>query len=146
MQRWKLNPESETKQITNSIQERWFVLESSRRLVSHAISRLWWAAYLTVAPWEFDAENFALFQNDDKYIYTRILLGNQDIFASILERNLGNSPKILITFLEYLRRNTEAQKREIYRNITKEINLTLGYRKLPFLTVKDIYQSIHQSV
>jgi hypothetical protein len=117
------------------IGERWFLSGNARSLRRHSIARLWWAAYLTVAPWEKDPEYFGDLQNTDKYIYTRVLFSNQDIVQQILERKLGWSDKLLIVLLEYLRQNPDfAQNRNAVRTLVKELNLVLGYRKLTVMS------------
>jgi len=131
----------------NYIAEHWFLSGSSRSLRRHSIARLWWAAYLTAAPWEQDPEYFASLDTSDKFIYTRILFATQDIYQQTLERNLGRSNKMLIATLEYLRQNPgTSQNREAIRNIMKELNLMLGYRKLAVLSFDELLQVIADTV
>jgi len=131
----ELNISSEAKRKAISyISERWFLSGNARSLRRHSIARLWWSAYLTAAPWLQDPAYFGSLETDDKYVYTKVLFSTQDIVQQILERRLGWSDRMLIAILEYLRQHPEvAQNREAVRNLMKELNLILGYRKLPVL-------------
>lgn len=147
MQRWPLkvtkedlvsNQEARRKAVSY-IGERWFLSGNARSLRRHSIARLWWAAYLTVAPWEKDPEYFSSLENTDRFVYTRALFSNQDIVQQILERKLGWSDKLLVVILEYLRQNPDfAQNRIAVRNLIKELNLVLGYRKLTILNFEEL--------
>lgn len=145
MKRYELNEDMKTQEFISSVKEHWFVGENDRSLRRHTIARLWWASKLTVSPWGKDAENFGHLENDDPYIYTRILLSNQDIYQSILERTLGRSSKILIAFLEYLNQNPEFRVRSAYRNLIKEINLISGFKKITMLPFDEIYKILEDS-
>ena len=139
------NNDAKRKAITY-VAERWFLSGNARSLRRHSIARLWWATYLTVAPWEKDPEYFGELENDDRYVYTRVLFFTQDIVQQILERRLGWSDKILITILEYLRLHPEtAQSREAVRNLMKELNLVLGYRKLAVLSFAELLSVITET-
>lgn len=143
MSRWKIDATDEAK-AKASILEHWFVSENDRRLRRHALARLWWAANLTVAPWESDAANFVSLKDDDRYLYTRALLNKQDIFLNILERSMGRSKKVLIALLEIFRKNTAlANDREAVRGLIKEANLILGYRKLSYLPYATVYEILN---
>ncbi|MCR4311114.1 MAG: DUF6339 family protein [Candidatus Taylorbacteria bacterium] len=114
----------------NYILEHWFVSGNDRDLRRHAIARLWWAARLTYAPWEFDPY-FADLRNKDPYYYTRVLLFTQDIYQQVLERGMGRSNRILISVLDYLARNKKfALSREKIRSLMKELNLAYGTKKI----------------
>lgn len=143
MGRWGLNlsarelrssPEKRRKAI-NYIGDRWFLTGNARSLRRHSIARLWWAARLTVAPWEKHSEYFEELETTDRYVYTRVLFSTEDLVQQILERRLGWSDRTLIAILEYLRQNEEvARSRKSYRSLIKELNLVLGYRKLSVLS------------
>lgn len=140
-----VNADAKRKAISY-IAEHWFLSGSSRSLRRHSIARLWWAAYLTVAPWEKDPEYFAGLDQSDRYVYTKVLFSTQDIYQQTLERNLGRFPKLLIAILEYLRQNPDvAQSREAIRSIMKELNLVLGYRKLSALSLDELYKVIAET-
>lgn len=122
--------------------DRWFLTGSARGLRRNAISRLWWATHLTVAPWETD-EYFADLENEDRYVYTRAFLHMEDATSALMERRLGWSRRVLITLLEYMRTHEDfAYKRVFYRNLLKEVNLTLGYRKIMILSFDELYREI----
>lgn len=125
------DPVERTKAI-NYFLEHWFVINrNDRDLRRHALARLWWAAYLTYAPWESDPEFFADLKNDDPYYYTRVLLSTQDIYQQVLERAMGRSNHILISVLDYLGKNSKvAQSRESVRTLMKELNLAYGTKKI----------------
>lgn len=154
MQRWPLkvskeeltnNQEARRKSI-NYIGERWFLSGNARSLRRHSVARLWWAAYLTVSPWEKDPEYFGGLENSDRYIYTRTLFSNQDIVQQILERKLGWSDRLLVVILEYLRQNPDfAQNRITVRNLIKELNLVLGYRKLTVLNFEELLEIVAET-
>jgi hypothetical protein len=63
----------------------WFVPEGASKaaLRTHAISRLWWAAYLTYAPWDRDPE-LVVFKTADRFRFTRILLKQQQIYFDLV--------------------------------------------------------------
>lgn len=150
MQRWPLkttkedlvnNQEARRKAISY-ISERWFLSGNARSLRRQSIARLWWAAYLTVSPWEKDPY-FSSLESSDKFVYTRTLFSNQDIVQQILERKLGWSDRLLIVILEYLRQNPDfAQNRIAVRNLIKELNLVLAYRKLTILGFDELLEII----
>lgn len=124
--------------ITN-ILIHWFVEGSdSRALKRHALARLWWAAHLTVAPWERNPE-FSRLETDDRYKYTRILLQSETLYTEITERVLGSSDVVLIPLLEYLDKHPEFVPRSRLRPLMKELNLASGVKRLPLLTYDDIY-------
>jgi len=142
LNRWTVD-ESDDVKARDSIIQHWFVSENDRRLRRHAIARLWWAAHLTFAPWENDPVNFVSLKCDDKYVYTRELLKTQDIFQQILERSMGRSKRILVAFLETLRQNPSlSESRKAVRDVIKEANLMLGYRKLSFLPYPTVFNVI----
>lgn len=132
-QRWK----------GEAIEERWFLTgNSSRALRRNAISRLWWATHLTIAPWEKD-NYFLMLQNDDKYVYTKALK-NEDIMQGLLERKIGWSKKLLIGILEYMRKNAQtAYKRDFFRPFIREVMLELGYRKIMMLNFEELIAEIN---
>lgn len=133
------NPDARKKAV-DMIEDRWFVAGSARSMRRHSIARLWWAACLTDSPWVKDPEFFGELQSADRYIYTRILFSNQDVLQQILERKLGWSDRMLIAILEYLRRNPSLADREHFRELIKEINLVLGYRKINTLSLQDLLE------
>lgn len=136
--RWPVSKENPETSILN----RWFLLGgSARSLRRNAISRLWWAVHLTVAPWE--NTYFACLENSDRYTYTKALFLTEDIYQALAERRLGWSKPILIAILDYFKRNPDfAKNRVLSRNLIKEVNLLLGYRKIMALELKEIITEI----
>lgn len=67
----------------------------------NAISRLWWAANLTVAPWETDGA-LAHLQSSDRFRFTRTLLSQAQIFQDVLEREYGSNLRIRTLLLSSL--------------------------------------------
>jgi hypothetical protein len=136
--RWPVG-ESDNEQ---RVLDRWFLTGNARSLRRNAISRLWWATHLTVAPWETD-DYFAQLKNDDRYIYTKALLRIEDATSALMERKLSWSKRILIAILEYMRKHDEfAYKRSFYRDMLKEVVLTLGYRKIMMLSFDGLLAEI----
>ena len=140
--RWSLKESSTDSQKRSYIEDHWFSSGSSRSLRRNSISRLWWAAHLTVAPWEKDSY-FASLKNMDRYVYTKILLSSQDVAQQLLERRLSWSNKMLVALLEYFRSDDVfLHNRALCRNFLKEINLVLGYRKLMTLDLQQLLVEI----
>ncbi len=122
--------------------DRWFVTGNARSLRRHALARLWWNVKDTVAPWE-KSDEFATLENPDRYIYTKVLFSTQDIISSILERKVGWSDKLVFAILEYLRQNDDFRKNRFkVRDLLKEVNLMMGYRKLPALSFESLLEVI----
>ncbi len=130
------------KSVANSVLLHWFVEGTdSRSLKRHALARLWWAAHLTVAPWERNPA-FEKLAVDDRYKYTRILLSSETLFTEVTERVLGSSDVILVPLLEFIDKNPEYAPRTRLRPLMKELNLASGIKRLPLLTYEDIYALI----
>jgi hypothetical protein len=130
------------KKVSDSIILHWFLNgNDSRTLKRHALARLWWAAHLTVAPWE-QSEDFTKLQTEDRYIYTKFLLSNETLYTEVLERTLGNSRQILIALLEYFRRHPDKINRKFLRPIMKEMILMSGVKRLSLLNYDDVYKLV----
>ncbi|MDF1813020.1 MAG: DUF6339 family protein [Verrucomicrobiales bacterium] len=67
----------------------------------NAISRLWWAANLTVAPWDSDLQLSHL-KSSDRFKFTRILLSQAQIFQDVLEREYGSNLRLRTILLNSL--------------------------------------------
>jgi len=85
------------------ILEHWFEKRGGGlgALRRNAISRLWWAAHLTVAPWDADPALTHL-KSSDRYKYTRILLSQAQIFQDVLEREYGSNLRLRTMLLSAL--------------------------------------------
>jgi hypothetical protein len=127
-----------TKKIRSSILDHWFVRGEGRSsLRRHAVARLWWAVHLTRAPWEQDSALRSLRSNDDPYVYTRVLLGNQEVFFHTLEREFGSDQRILIALLEVIRR-AKRPPTPVVKWLAKEVNLACRYRELDILPIVEL--------
>lgn len=134
--------ESLKKRTTSFILEHWFVNGTDRALRRNAVARLWWAVHLTTSPWEQFPERFAdLHTSDDPYKYTRTIYETQDIFQQVLERGLGREPIILVSILDCIERNKEADKlptRKEVRFVMKELNLMSGIKNLALMPQNEL--------
>ena len=130
------------------VEEHWFVKKGGglAALRRNAISRLWWAVYLTIAPWEQDTE-LNVFQSSDRYKYTRILLSQQENFQDILENSFGSNLRLRISLLDALGvyQSEVSNKDALTKDVTKKINLLLKHRQLDAMGVqglRDLMESI----
>lgn len=81
---------------------RWFFAGSARQsFARNALSRLWWAAYLTESPWSKLAA-LEPFRHDNMFHYTEIMTspGRSQLWFDISERAFGGSLVYRICFLE----------------------------------------------
>ena len=133
--RW--GEEEPAKQRT-AVLRHWFVPEGGGKaaLRTQAISRLWWAAHLTYAPWERDSE-LAVFESADKYHFTRILLKQQQIYFDLVERDFGSDLRLRTCVLDALGRHlpTVSQKDGLSRESSKRMNLLLKHRRIASLDI-----------
>jgi hypothetical protein len=130
------------RKVADAVLSHWFVNgNDSRALRRHALARLWWAAHLTVAPWERDT-TFASLKSEDRYKYTRVLLSNEDLYSQVVERSLGSARRVLIALLEYFRKNPEKVNRLYLRGIMKEVNLISGIKRIQLLSYDEVYKLI----
>jgi hypothetical protein len=131
------------------VREHWFEIKSRGlgALRRNAISRLWWAAHLTVAPWEHSID-FDVFKSKDRYKYTRILLAQQQTFQDTFERNYGSNLKLRICLLDALGRFHEqiTNKDIITKSAVKQLTLLLKSRKVDTLSVEDLRQVMDELV
>lgn len=133
-----------------AISQHFFTDGSARTLHRHAISRLWWGAKLTVAPWE-NNPFFEPLKKDDRFYYTKVLMQDQSISSDLLERTrISSSPELLITVLDFLDKNSgknsnedsDFRKRVYWRNFMKEVTLTLGYRKIMTMDLSSLQSEL----
>ena len=116
----------------------WFVGSNDRALRRNALARLWWAAHLTVSPWERDPEMFMDGQRpEDPFHYTKVLFSTQDVFLQVLERGLGRDSRILIPVLDHIDKHGSLTREQI-RSIMKELNLIASVRNISFLERSEI--------
>ena len=142
----ELSTESEEpKSIKEFILSHWFVGGNDRSLRRHAIARLWWAAHLTVSPWEKDPVFYqgVKFKTDDSYLFTKILFSTQDVFQQVLERSLGRDSRILIPVLAYIEESGPLTREQI-RDLIKELNLALCIRNITLMNFNEIKEFISE--
>jgi len=143
--RW--GDEDRTK-LRTSVLRHWFLPRgrSKAALRTQAISRLWWAAYLTYAPWKEDPE-LEVFKTADEFRFTRTLLRQQQIYFDHIERNYGSDLRLRICLLDSLDRylGTVSQKDGLSRETSKNVLLLLKHRQiasLPLKTLREICDEI----
>ena len=129
--------------------EHWFELKGRGlgALRRNAISRLWWAAHLTVAPWE-ESTDLEVFKSSDRYKYTRIMLDQQQTFMDILEREYGSNLNMRICILDSLGRfhKKVSNKDELTKSVAVKLTLLMKSRKLDALSIKELLQVIDELV
>ena len=85
----------------NNIHQHWLFKFSDRTAFTrNAISRLWWAAYLTYSPWEKE-ESLQVFQDvGNPFKYTKIMTSLSQLWFDVTEREWGGNLIYRICFLE----------------------------------------------
>lgn len=130
--------------LKTAVLRHWFVPEggSKATLRTQAISRLWWAAKLTCAPWEQDPE-LGMFKSADRFRFTRILLRQQQIYFDLVERDFGSDLRLRTCVLDALDRHLPSVtwKDGLSIESSKRLNLLIkhaqiGSLDLPQLTNK----------
>jgi len=135
-QRWPVEGRAPSYIIDHWFDRKGGGLSALRR---NAISRLWWAANLTMAPWEDDAE-LALFKSSDRAKYTRILLSQQQNFQDVLERSYGGSLRLRICLLDSLGiyQPKLSNKDDLIKKVSIEINLLVKHRQLDAMDISEL--------
>lgn len=107
---------------------------SKAALRTQAISRLWWAAHLTYAPWKENPE-LEVFKTADEFRFTRILFRQQQIYFDHIERNYGSDLRLRTCLLDSLDRQLGivSQKDALSRETSKSLNLLLRHRQIASL-------------
>lgn len=130
--------------LRSSVLSHWFVPEGGGKgaLRRQAISRLWWAAHLTCAPWERDPE-LARFRTADRFHFTRILLKRQQIYFDLIERNYGSDLRLRTCVLASLERHAPAVawRDELSREVAKRLNLMLKHRRICSFDVDALHRT-----
>lgn len=124
-----------------NIRDHWFVMGNDRKLRRHALAKLWWAVRLTCNPDEADPK-LAEHTAKDPYVYTEILLSNEDLYSAIMERQIFKSPQVRYGVLEFIRQNPEYQGRTLYRPLMREIVLLSGVKRLYLLNNDQVTEAI----
>jgi len=130
--RWPAERYSERDKTTRYVLERYFVQRSeSRALLRNGIARLWWGAHLSMDK-----------RRENAYELTNVLYSRLDIAQTLLERAIGRTRNILITFLDFIRANDKVlagdQGRTLIRQLAMYLNLMGGVVILDGLTEKDV--------
>ena len=131
----------ERQSIVGSIRTHWFVLGRDRFLRRHTLSRLWWAVKLTTTPWEVD-ESLRSIVEADPYVYTRMLLENEDLYSAMMERRICKSAAVRYGILEFIRQNPEFLKKKAYGLLMKELVLASGSKRLYLLEPNRLHDTI----
>ncbi len=96
-------------------------------LARNGISRLWWAAHLTVDP-----------SREDRFERTKTLFLRQDVQVGLLERAIGKCNRVRFGVLDYLRENPGLQEKENFGRriqvMLRELNLLGGVMILDALS------------
>ena len=116
--RWKIGPDSSKETII----KRFFYTGSN---MDNTLSRLWWAAHLTV---DDDSE--------DKYKYTKVLLqdGNSDLLQNLSKSKLFRHKEAVIGILKFFSEyDDRADFSNINRYIIQRFNRIGGVRQLIYM-------------
>lgn len=120
--------------------EHWFTKGTGKAgLRRNSVSRLWWAAHLTLKPWERDSE-LSCFSTEDEARFTKIMLSNQQIFFDLLERNFGGSARIRTCMLDALdaASDTPVSMTALSRESMKQLNCVGRTRNLDAMPVDSL--------
>ena len=129
--RWPLDAEGWKSRIS----DRWLLRNSTRgALVRNGISRLWWAASLTIDPLRIHKLSS---DSDDEFAYLRVLLAYEDTFLAIVDRDTGMIPNLVIAVLDHIASDESNSKESYVRQLMKEVVLVAGYSELAGLSVGD---------
>lgn len=152
IKRWAIKPFDELQHDAKAMQSakktvsnRWLLGGGVYGLVRGSLSRLWWGANLTYSPYLLDSNTFSTLENEDEYIYTKLLMSKSAIFIAITDRSLGGCPKMRFAILECLRRIPELEKREYLWPFMRELNLVYGYRRLESLEFAEILDVVSET-
>lgn len=133
--------EDDSDKLRTAILRHWFVPEGASKaaLRTHAISRLWWAAHLTHAPWERD-HDLLVFKTADRFRFTRILLKRQQIYFDLIERDFGSDLRLRTCILDALDRHLPhvSWKDGLSRKASKRLNLLVKYRQMGSLDLDSL--------
>jgi len=135
-------------ELRTAVLRHWFPPrgQSKAALRTQAISRLWWAAHLTHAPWKASPE-LDIFKAADEFRFTRILFRQQQIYFDLIERDYGSDLRLRTCLLDSLDRHlgTVTQKDDLSRATSKSINLLLKHMQiasLPLETLRKICDDV----
>ncbi len=131
--RWVVSGDKLENDSLTKIKERYFCKNTRRGLLRNGLSRLWWAAYLSVDESEVD-----------KYVYTRLLLSDEDLFVGLLERDFSMCKNVVVGVLKafnaYKKNNGKMPSRETRRGLFIYLNQLGAPTLLDTLSIEDIYK------
>ncbi len=139
--------------IKKLIIRNFFVKRSSTRsMLRNPISRLWLAAELTHDCWE-KFEILKAIKKSDSYFFTKLLLSDTDLIASLVERPvvIGQRRILLNAILYFLsldpKNRIEGSKgREWYRSFLKTLNCRNAVNPIFFSNSFDSYLAVFESI
>jgi hypothetical protein len=142
--RWPMGRKGSAHILDHWFERRGAGLGALRR---NAVSRLWWAANLTVAPWDQDPQLLHL-KSSDRYRFTRILLSQAQIFQDVLEREFGSNHRLRILLLNALDRHLrEVPNRDnLSKDSSTQLLLLLKNRHLEAMPVTEAERVIDNLV
>jgi len=113
----------------------------------NAISRLWWAANLTVAPWETD-KALAHLRSSDRFKFTRILLSQAQVFQDVLEREYGSNLRLRTLLLSALGKHLPSvtNKDDLSKATSRQLLLVLKNRHVDALPLDEAEMFIDEIV
>ena len=128
--------------IRNYLKNRFFTGTDNRSLRRNGIAFLWWAIELTKSPWN-KYEGIPKEEKDD-FFYSKIILDDNDIYASTFERTIGKEPSIVFPLLDCIKENDlgRSQYRELIKKINSDVHL-YNYSLLPY---KDVRSKIEKLI
>ena len=133
----------------NYVTDHWFERKGGGlgALRRNAISRLWWAAHLTIAPWETD-NSLNMFKSSDRAKYTRTLLSQAQVFQDVLERSYGSNLHVRICLLDALTNHLPnvSNKDNLSKDVAKKVNLLLKHQQLDAMEVNGLRELIDDIV
>ncbi|MFY0562486.1 DUF6339 family protein [Archangium lansingense] len=123
-------------ELKKAVLRHWFAPRglSKAALRTQAISRLWWAAHLTHAPWMKNPE-LEVFKTADEFRFTRILFRQQQIYMDLIERDYGSDLRLRACLLDSLDRHLGrvSRKDDLSSETSKSLNLLLKHRQIASL-------------
>jgi len=137
--RWINDSDPEGDGIQGTIAKRFFVTDQKGLIRMNAISRLWWAGYLT-----YDKNHSA-----DPYHLTKILLTNQQIWADILDTPFCGNKKVIKGFLLGLKKyfdegNTRTDLVDFVRECVKYFRRYEAVTNVDFLDESEISDIVYK--
>ncbi|MDR1168520.1 MAG: hypothetical protein LBK53_06510 [Heliobacteriaceae bacterium] len=137
--RWINDSDTEDNEIQGTIAKRFFVTDQKGLIRMNAVSRLWWAGYLT-----YDENNSA-----NPYHLTEILLTNQQIWADILDTPFCGNKKVIKGFLSGLKKyldegNAKTNLADFVRECVKYFRRYAAVTNVDFLDEAEITDIVYK--